>query len=649
MKFAGTNCARRSASAWVVLVLSAALLVAAPGAQAQAPAKKAPGKSAGKAGTEQKYKAIFEPVNYPADVEFTDVHFASADAGWAVGLARSSAGEGGFILRTNDGGQNWTVQLGDPQSDTSGFLNLFFQDATHGWVGQWGGKLLRTRDGESWEEMGKFSQTHPYVFVSETTGYTIHTERILRTLDGGRSWKDHFRCAAKIEVEGLTREENCQLEAMHFPTPQVGYAVSRELANGSSAIVKTEDGGANWKVFSFLPGASGKEGSILFLDENNGFVRTKSGGKLFRTTDGGQTWTGVVATLPGGAPAVKFADSEVGWICLGNEAYSTLTYTTDGGKRWTSRQIRFPTGVNAFSLPRRDRGYVVGSHGMVYRYRIVPVEYAVKGMIDAPMMPVSKAEPSGKTGGPGAKREDEKQAEEPAPAGETKPGAGKAPTGRGGEVKPAAGEPAGAGGKKGAPGKTGAGENTVPLRSHADAQKILQGLVDGWQEKEVNVSLLGGQNYMVNDCLGVHPSVGEFTLKVASPNFRIEGSGIVLTFRIAHVSLNALKVRVRPNPTNVSNPCTFGGAIEMGGAASDLTYEMRFDPLLDVQQCKLGSVGQVRQTWRIGGLNLKPLQNDLDRAAKNMIEDALTNSSNFNALDRAVAGINGAAGVACHK
>jgi hypothetical protein len=46
-------------------------------------------------------------------------------------------------------------------------------------------------------------------------------------------------------------------------------------------------------------------------------------------------------------------------------------------------EVRLPAGINASSLPARDRGYVVGDHGMVYRYRIVPIEYTAKGMIAA--------------------------------------------------------------------------------------------------------------------------------------------------------------------------------------------------------------------------------------------------------------------------
>ena len=154
---------------------------------------------------------------------------------------------------------------------------------------------------------------------------------------------------------------------------------------------------------------------------------------------------------------------------------------------------------------------------------------------------------------------------------------------------------------------------------------------------------------MVGKCLGVRASAGKFKLRLASPNLRFENTGIVLTFRIPRISMSALRVRVRPNPTNLAKPCTFGAAHEIGGSASDLRYELRFDPILDLQQCKVGSMGKVHNLWRIGGLNLKPLQNNLDEMAKNMIEDSLTATTNLSTVDQIVAGINGFLAVQCHQ
>jgi hypothetical protein len=127
---------------------------------------------------------------------------------------------------------------------------------------------------------------------------------------------------------------------------------------------------------------TGKTEDAVFLDENTGYVRVGywDSGQLFKTQDGGRTWTGVAGS-PG--LGMAFADPEVGWA-FGNRK---LSFTTDGGGRWNSRTFAFPADVTAFSLPRRDRGYVVGEHGMIYRYRIVPMAANVPKSIAAPLMP----------------------------------------------------------------------------------------------------------------------------------------------------------------------------------------------------------------------------------------------------------------------
>jgi hypothetical protein len=66
--------------------------------------------------------------------------------------------------------------------------------------------------------------------------------------------------------------------------------------------------------------------------------------------------------------------------------YRKMTYTSDAGKNWLSSTINFPASVSASSLPTRQQGYAAGEHGMVYRYRIVPVEYTSKGMPPAPVV-----------------------------------------------------------------------------------------------------------------------------------------------------------------------------------------------------------------------------------------------------------------------
>jgi hypothetical protein len=39
------------------------------------------------------------------------------------------------------------------------------------------------------------------------------------------------------------------------------------------------------------------------------------------------------------------------------------------------------------AFPRRDRAYLIGPHGMIFRYRIVSTNYTAANALDAPLMP----------------------------------------------------------------------------------------------------------------------------------------------------------------------------------------------------------------------------------------------------------------------
>lgn len=340
--------------------------------QTKAPAQKAT--AAPEQTQKPKFKAIWEPVNYKEDMVLYDVYFVSKDEGWVTGAANT-------ILHTKDGGNSWTAELGgDPHAQGEELKHAYFKDPAHGWAQAWN-TMFRTTDGDSWQQMTGDIRGDA-VFVSDAEGVRVSGGRIFASQDGGQTWKQIFTCGAKMEVNGLTQEKTCDLWTLFFPSATVGYAM------GDPRITaKTEDGGATWNVL-VGPEEPGDQrvNSVFFVDPNTGY-EIRGDNKLYRTTDGGQTWQGVVAQLSQGYPKVKFADRRVGWSCLGQ----TLAYTVDGGKRWTTRQLRFPAPVKAFSIPTSDRGYVVGDHGMIYRYRVVPIDYTAKGMLDAPMM--SGAEP----------------------------------------------------------------------------------------------------------------------------------------------------------------------------------------------------------------------------------------------------------------
>ena len=366
-----------------VAVLAFALCGAlAPSMLGQAPAKKAaPGKAAGE---QPKFKAIWEPVNVPEDVALVSVHFVSPEVGWVAGGKTTHVG--GVIYHTKNGGKTWELQAGDAQSDEGGYSGLHFVDANTGYAVQLKTsgdyQLVKTSDGQSWAPSGNVPE-HRYeqFFTTPTTGFIADWRRnIIRTTDSGKTWKPVKQCRIKTEIGGLTRDAECYFYSVHFPTATTGYAIGALPENAGNMLARTDDGGDTWDAWVVLPGETAYEGSLWFLDAENGVFRSKVG-KMFRTSDGGKTWNGVSGTAEYKS-AIRFADSEVGWMIY----YRKMTYTTNGGKSWLSREIAFPAMVAASSFPARNSGYVVGEHGMVYRYRIVPIDYNVKGMLAAPAL-----------------------------------------------------------------------------------------------------------------------------------------------------------------------------------------------------------------------------------------------------------------------
>lgn len=167
--------------------------------------------------------------------------------------------------------------------------------------------------------------------------------------------------------------------------------------------------------------------------------------------------------------------------------------------------------------------------------------------------------------------------------------------------------------------------NTMPAEEHPNGLELVSETVSEMIKKDFSFSLVPQHKYMVNNCLGLKVSVGEFRMKLANPYVAIENNGFVIRFTIDKIKLDALTVRMRPCYRDAQ--CHFSPRFTIGGTASDVTLEIRCNAKIDMDLCKISISGLPTYKWKIGGLNLKPLQNDLDKVAKEMLEDAMNYSS----------------------
>jgi photosystem II stability/assembly factor-like uncharacterized protein len=170
------------------------------------------------------------------------------------------------------------------------------------------------------------------------------------TTDGGTIWKD------------VTPIFGPQHNGFYLNANNVDVLTSYVAWVGQ---FRTVDGGRTWKRTS-APGArsthfiNAREGWLLaFQGANNASVETD----VYRSTDGGETWTKVASSkygaagktdLPdvvGGDPHITFLNATTGWITRSDPVdlpeWEYLHVTRDGGHTWGRQRLPRPSQVTS--------------------------------------------------------------------------------------------------------------------------------------------------------------------------------------------------------------------------------------------------------------------------------------------------------------
>ena len=159
-------------------------------------------------------------------------------------------------------------------------------------------------------------------------------------------------CHSSIQVEGLSRDADCVLKAMHFVSASRGYAIGGTGTDFNTLIVaKTEDDGNTWSLAPlpevgnvWIGGAWGADHRLFFTDENTGFANPNNA-KLLATNNGGQSWHGVVASPTGD---IRGHSGRCGSTTLAIHCRNDCEPIGHGNADW-STPLRAPNSIEAFS------------------------------------------------------------------------------------------------------------------------------------------------------------------------------------------------------------------------------------------------------------------------------------------------------------
>ncbi len=154
------------------------------------------------------------------------------------------------MLRSVDGGETWSVIDMAPHAGM--ILDVKFFDEMTGLV---------------------FAATHPDPAQAEGL--------VLRTEDGGKTWKEVYRSGRTLEL----------IWKASFPEgSDTGFATvqSYDPERATQLVIRSDDKGKTWREIVMGEDKTARQFGIGFVSKDVGFVGTMAGG--FATKDGGATW-----------------------------------------------------------------------------------------------------------------------------------------------------------------------------------------------------------------------------------------------------------------------------------------------------------------------------------------------------------------------
>jgi photosystem II stability/assembly factor-like uncharacterized protein len=241
-------------------------------------------------------------------------------------LAASSAAAA--PVSTGHSGWFW----GNPQPQGNTLSGLDFA-GSRGYAAGTFGTLLRTDDaGATWSGVNT-GLTDPLTGVQVIDASTVVVGgacALRRSDDAGASFS---------RLPWTAADEDCPsaIAAFNFPTGDVGYLLTHD-----GSVFRTTDGGQTFSRQTSVPGTNSAGGSreptdIFFTSDTTGVAVTRSGGpgKIFRTTDSGNSWVEVASPVAG-LQGVTFPTASDGFaVGFGK----TLLTTSDGGVTWAPKPL----------------------------------------------------------------------------------------------------------------------------------------------------------------------------------------------------------------------------------------------------------------------------------------------------------------------
>lgn len=243
----------------------------------------------------------------------SDIIFVDSLTGFAV-TNSLAVNDTAFILKTTNGGNNWTINYS--------YTQIYYSD---------------------------FSRVK---FINPNTGYAAGMT-LLKTTNSGLNWT------------AIPTPNNIPCSDISLINVDTFYICNTVAFDGGLFI--TTNGGASWTRLYYA--ISSNPSRIYMYNARIGFMMTNDNQTL-KTTDGGNNWFQVLASE--GYTDIHFVDSLVGW--KNNITNTQIKKTTNGGLNWYLQTLPPEGGhfylvrLRHFHCLNKDTIWGVGGEYQLYDY-----------------------------------------------------------------------------------------------------------------------------------------------------------------------------------------------------------------------------------------------------------------------------------------
>ncbi|MCF8360256.1 MAG: PKD domain-containing protein [Prolixibacteraceae bacterium] len=320
--------------------------------------------------------------NPPLNVEFNDISEGTINSWlWDFGDGGSSTEQNPVHIYENNG--EYTVSLtvtnanGSETKTKENYILITDKDPI-GKNGQW-----------TEQELPIDAELKTISFIDKNIGWILgekdKTTYIFSTVDGGNQWniKYHGKEMGSTKKLIFTDKNNGWL---------IGNYIYEYRGEKNGEIFHSSDGGETWnlqkvpEVVLSDPNAKidyTQVTNIVFVDSKVGWAVAHieeddpsymdwAGAVLYKTINGGETWTQnriIFGQCDEGAgwyfSSVCFLDEQNGWICGKDGGFYFALNTNDGGTNWTKTKDDLYDCSEMFFVNKIKGWYIEGDYGLV--------------------------------------------------------------------------------------------------------------------------------------------------------------------------------------------------------------------------------------------------------------------------------------------